>query len=344
MSPYSPRRRGTLLALGAVALAGVLGLAEWALRAADAPRFDACRMGTEEPWSPDPEVGFVLAPHTTVGPGRTNELGLRGAVLPLEKAEGERRVLFVGDSTAWGLDVPEKASFAARSTELLAAAFPGASWTRLNGAVPGHTSFQSLGMLRRLLDYAPDYVVFYVGARNDASRARYFSDSEIPTRLQRLQEPWHEVRVLRLLEAGRDRFFRSLLRKLRPKREQARVTPEVFRENLQQMLESTARSGAGAVVLVPPTSERLLAKYPALPEYSAILEEVAAEFGAPAVPLQDFFRDGDEDALYREDGYHFNESGHAVAAAEIARAVEKLETAGARGEDRSVPSISGSSR
>ena len=100
LSPRSPGRRGALLGLGALALGGVLGLAEWALRSVDAPRFDACRMGAEAPWSPDPEVGFVLAPNTTVGPGRTNELGLRGAVLPLEKAEGERRVLFVGDSTS----------------------------------------------------------------------------------------------------------------------------------------------------------------------------------------------------------------------------------------------------
>ena len=108
---------------------------------------------------------------------------------------------------------------------------------------------------------------------------------------------------------------------MRPKRAQARVVPEAFRENVRAMLDRVRETGAQALVLVPPTSPALGERYPALPEYRAILGELAQEFGVPAIRLQEVFERYPEREVYLEDRYHFREAGHEASAREIVRAV-----------------------
>ena len=100
-----------------------------------------------------------------------NELGLRGPVLPVAKPDGHYRILYVGDSTCWGLKVPLEESFAHRATERIGADHPDTVFEYMIGAVPGYSSYHSTVIVKRLLPRKPDLVVFYVGARNDHSRA-----------------------------------------------------------------------------------------------------------------------------------------------------------------------------
>ena len=306
-----------------VALLVSLLLLEGLLSLLGFPRFDACTPANESPWQPDREAFRVLRPETSIGVGRTNTLGLRGPVLPESRTPGAARILFIGDSTCWGLGVSWEETYAARAAKLAA--------TRLdrfvevvNGCIPGHSSFQARAMLDRLLRFEPDLVVFYLGARNDVDRHRYFPDAQIPDRMARREATWHRVRVFQAAEAAYDGLYKKLLRKPLSLARRSRVSPEDFRENLVALVEATEASGAASIILKPPWSGALLERYPLIPEYQRVLAEMADETNVIVVPLQPAFRARPEAALYQEDLFHFSAAGHEVAAQELASAVVAL--------------------
>lgn len=302
------KRRVALVAAVTVA---VLGLAELTLRAFDLPRFDACRIAPDYA-VPDAELGFRGAPGGHVAGVRLNARGLRGPLLSSPRPPRERRILFLGDSTCWGLGVELDESFAARSAGALGASF-------VLGAFPGYSSYHSAIVLERLLDLEPTLVVLYVGARNDGDRARYFPDAQIPARQARLHAGWHDVRILRLVEVARDRAYHSLFRKLRSREARARVPPEAFRSNLTRMLRRLERAGVPALIVIPPLSRAFEADQPQMRRYREILAEVAPALGVPSVSVDARFADADPDRVYFEDGYHLKPAGHAIVAEEIAK-------------------------
>ncbi|MEE2673321.1 MAG: GDSL-type esterase/lipase family protein [Myxococcota bacterium] len=300
--------RATLVATAIIAS---LCLAEAALRAFDRPRFDACD-ATADYAIPDPELGFRGEPGGEVAGVRLNEHGWRGPALASPKPPGERRILFVGDSTCYGIGVDLADTFAARTAEALGSRF-------LLGAFPGYSSYHSAIVLDRLLRLEPDLVVFYVGARNDGSRARYFPDEDIPKRRARLRAPWHDVRLLRLVEVVRDRGYRRLVRPLRSREARARVPPDVFRSNLRQMVQRLDRAGIEGVIVIPPLSPSFEASQPQMRRYREILAEIAAEHQLRTVSLEDRFEAVAPSRVYFEDKYHLQAPGHAIVAEEITR-------------------------
>jgi lysophospholipase L1-like esterase len=242
-------------------------------------------------------------------------------VLSPSKPSGHRRILFIGDSTCWGLGVPIERSFAALSTRLLGEEDPGQTLEFLVGAFPGYSSYQSKIVLEHLLPMQPDLVVLYVGARNDSTRARYFPDSDIPRRRARLGESWHQVRLLRSMEGLLDRSYRSFFRKLRSEAAGVRVPPEDFLANLAEMAEQLDRVGVKALVVVPPLSEAQAARHPFVQQYRRMLEESAHRHELAMVRLQPSFAGEDPAVVYFEDGYHLSEQGHRIAAEAIRTAV-----------------------
>ena len=294
-------------------------LFEASLSAFDLPRDDACRVPAQGVWLEDPELGPTLRPGADIGSAVVNELGLRGPVLPREKEAQTYRVLFIGDSTVFGLGLPLEETFAHLATSQIGELAPGRHSEYLLGATPGWTSFQSRILLDRLLPYRPDLVVFYVGARNDPDRARYFKDSAWPARQARRQAAWHDVRTLRALEFITDTLWKKWLRRLRPRTWQARVPPDEFEANMKAMLDATRRAGVPAIVLLPPYSESLIAHQRIIPYYQEILRETAVAYGAPHTELQRIFAQHEESALYFGDGIHPSALGHQLIADEIVR-------------------------
>lgn len=101
---------------------------------------------------PGPQRSFGIAGGTHV-----TSQGLRGPE-PGGKAEGERRVLLLGDSTVFGVLVADAETFAVQVEGRLRAR--DARVRVLNGGCPGYSSWQALQALRvRLLPLAPDLVV-----------------------------------------------------------------------------------------------------------------------------------------------------------------------------------------
>jgi lysophospholipase L1-like esterase len=262
--------------------------------------------------------------------GRTNAIGLRGPLLPEVRTPGVLRILYIGDSTCWGLGVEREQTYPARAA-MLAATELDRPVEIVNGCIPGHSSFQARIMLRRLLRFTPDLVVFYLGARNDVDRHRYFRDSEIPARSARKRAAWHGVRVFQATEAAFDGVYKSLLRKPLSLAHRARVSPDEFRKNYHALLEETRDAGVGAIMLMPPWSASLLDRYPLLPEYQQVLLETAQTAGVVAIPLQPEFSPRSEEFVYLEDRLHFSAGGHEIAANQLAPAiVSALDSRGGR--------------
>jgi lysophospholipase L1-like esterase len=319
LSASSPHRGARWLLLAAIGLVSFL-LLEIGLRGLELPRFDACEPRNDFPWQPDAEAFNVLRPHAEIGVGRTNALGLRGPAIREARTPRVARILFVGDSTCWGLGVEYDETFAARSAEIAAQAI-GQPIEIVNGCVPGHSSFQSRVTLERLIRFSPDVVVLYVGARNDVDRHRYFRDAEIPARLARREAAWHRLHVLRALEAGFDGLYKKLLRKPLSHHSRARVPPGDFRQNIEAILDVIATHGARGIVMQPPFSAALLERHPLIPAYQEILSEMARRSAVIGVPLQPVFASRPEADVYQDDRLHFVAAGHELAAHELARAI-----------------------
>ena len=318
MSRARPGGLGKFALLVASVLAAVLAF-EAALRVLGLPSFDACWQVAEPFWQeePDPELGWLYRPGAEVALATVNARGMRGPVLPAAREPGRERLLFVGDSTCFGIWVPLEDTFAARTTAALAAA-RGRGVEYEIAALPGYSSWHSRVSVRRLVEtQRPDHVVFYVGAHNDHGTARYYRDGEIPARLARRHAPWHRVRTLLLLENALDEAWRHWGRKLVPEERSLRVPPDEFADNLRDMLRRTRAAGATALVLSPPWSARQLADRGAIPRYRDALRTVAHEEGAEFLDLQPLFA-GDEATLYQRDAVHLSAAGHARAADAIA--------------------------
>lgn len=117
--------------------------------------------------------------------GWQNYRPLRGlAGIPPRRA-GVARVLAVGDSSCYGVEVAADRTFAARLSEKLGAA-SGREVEVLNGGVAGFSSSQTLAYLERRLTPSvvrPDVILTYVG-HNDAKRTvTGLSDRELAARL-----------------------------------------------------------------------------------------------------------------------------------------------------------------
>ncbi len=158
------------VALACVSLLLALGLAEIGLRLLDLGPL-AVNPDQRHFWRHDPVLGWHSHPGRE-GPFSTeffdvqvsiNSRGLRDAETTLEKPDGIRRVVVIGDSFAWGYGVEQAETF----SSLLESALPATEV--INGGVSGYSTDQALLWLRREgLRYDPDVVVYALSGNDDA--------------------------------------------------------------------------------------------------------------------------------------------------------------------------------
>lgn len=157
------------VALACVSLLLALGFAEIGLRLLDLGPL-AVNPDQRHFWRHDPVLGWHSHPGRE-GPFSTeffdvqvsiNSRGLRDAETTLEKPDGIRRVVVIGDSFAWGYGVEQAETF----SSLLESALPATEV--INGGVSGYSTDQALLWLRRDgIRYAPDVVVYVLSGNDD---------------------------------------------------------------------------------------------------------------------------------------------------------------------------------
>lgn len=308
-------------AFRALAIVAALVLFEVAARALGVPRTDTCWAPKESYWLPDDALGFAYRPGAEVARGTINAIGLRGPV-PSRDA-GVERLLFVGDSSAYGFGVGDGASFWSLATQAYADARPGAHVEPIVAAAPGYGSYHSRVLVERFASYAPRFAIFYVGGYNDHRPRRYFADAEIPARMARRHAAWHDVRVLQSGELIANLVGGWITRRFGGPDERARVPVADFDANVRAMLDAATRAGARSIVLIPPVSPKLAAQRPTIPRYLAILRERAAEAGATVIELGPLF--ADPEVAFLRDQIHPSAVGHARIAAALTAALNAAE-------------------
>jgi lysophospholipase L1-like esterase len=114
---------------------------------------------------PDRELFWSLRPDTRTTWRRTqvsvNHQGTRGADIA-PKQPGEFRILSLGESTTFGVNVSDDETYSARLEQALRQAEPGRRITVINAGVSAYSSFQSVLFLEeRGFAFQPDLVLFY---------------------------------------------------------------------------------------------------------------------------------------------------------------------------------------
>lgn len=307
-----PRVQELVFRTAAIVLS--LLLLEGGLRVLGLPGSDACWAPKESYWVPDDVLGFAYRPGAHVAGGVINAIGLRGPV-PTAMPGERPRILFLGDSSAFGFGVPDAETFWYLASEALDA-------EPVVAAAPGYSSYHSRVLLERFLPQRPEWVVFYVGAYNDYRRRVYYPDVAIPERMARREAAWHQIRSLAAAELVLDKVGRWLRRQSHDPLATVRVAPADFETNLRAMLAATRAAGARSLVLIPPYSEAQRARRGELISlYADTLRRVAASGADRVVELGPVFAEPSRTPLFQADGIHPSTAGQALIADEIESAI-----------------------
>lgn len=277
-----------------------------------------------------------LLPSRITGTLRTNALGMRDREYPAEKPPGSFRILALGDSVTFGVQVPVADTWENQLERALGSRGPpGESFEVLNLGVPGYNTEQSwLRYQRRGAQLGADLVLLQWGS-NDltmsptvlVSRDRvvylYWGDGDHPPTPYRLLpglNAWMLSRSLLYRDLSLSVFV-ALDRWLVPTLEM----DDVRARNLEAILllrdDVTRRGGRLAVVLFPDVTD--LERPVDEADRQDLLRYLGAH-GVRAVDLVPAFRgfDAAQVRLAAGDPVHLNSRGYGVAAEAIHHELE----------------------
>jgi lysophospholipase L1-like esterase len=305
-------------------------------------------------YRPDPRLVFALQPsqdaYTADKPAHINARGLRGQTVPYEKSSGRLRILFLGDSIAFGFGVLQDDTLSAQVSRLLSE--KGLDVETINAAVPAYNTEQEVIFLetegRR---YHPDWVVL-VTCWNDISEKvgmRVTREGSLVTEgAADDPERWQESRTLYELRniLKRSRLLYSVMEGLRVLKGSAsierqailrddilegRQTPQLeagwerIAVALERFRHLASREAYRLLIVAIPIPMALDRPYPKS-EYPSRLEQMSRDLQIPFLDLQPTFAStyhGHESLFIPYDADHPNAAGHALAAREIARAITR---------------------
>lgn len=321
----SPRRRLRNFLLGLLVAVGLLILADQAVgRWVDATPHPGRLVG------PHPVRLWAMRPgRRQVGHGTwvtVNSLGLRGGEqVPREDA---LRVLLLGDSLLFGLELQDEEAPGARLEETLARQSSQPVQV-FNAAVPGYSTVQARCQLEELLPVLrPQVVVMSFLLSNDSTPSPMADERRVPPR-------WLVPLRLALWSTnlGRLGLRRSMPLATDPVSEpfphvdQAgqlpdlpmRVSEEAFQRNLEDIVRSSRRSGVRQVLFlrVPWNAFEPREEYAQL----RIFRSVARVMGADMVDLGRTWGRSEGVRNFQEDRGHLNAHGARVVAEALARPI-----------------------
>lgn len=268
-----------------------------------------------------------------------NERGMRGSLIPFRKAPGERRVVVLGDSVAFGFASPLAERFDSVLMEGLRESGIN-NVSVVNLSVPGYSPWQELDVLRNEgLDYDPD-LVLYAFCLNDV--VDWFW-REIPRGgAPPFQNPiWERSGLLRL---ARTAYHRWQVRRVERDHDGARysmqyVLHEAQTPGVEEMWEKTL-SDIRRMVEVARLNDRRMAimLFPYDGQVRPGDERVhpqrrvvawARDLDVPCLDLVDAFRascrhNPPKGCRLFSDGWHLSALGHEVTAEALRAFLEQI--------------------
>jgi lysophospholipase L1-like esterase len=274
---------------------------------------------------------------------RINGAGYRGPLRPVERTPGVLRVLTLGDSSTFGMNVPYEQCYSSRLEELLTKS--GHPTEVLNGGVIGYTVCQGAERWQQFRDYDPDVVVLAFGAVNEhfpasgphdlakvaASRAGDRPLARLAAWARRELRLVQALARLRIevrggLEADRRARFDAWQRLQEASSAEGhwrgavdwpgvrRVSPDEFEQLLTALVGDVRAAGAVPVLISMPRQRLFEKPNPIARVYTERVERVAAATGAALLDARAGFQTGDptvpEPLQLYLDFFHPSDMGH----------------------------------
>ncbi|MDP8223540.1 MAG: SGNH/GDSL hydrolase family protein [Candidatus Lernaella stagnicola] len=273
----------------------------------------------------------------------TNHAGFRGPEFSDTKPEGVFRVICVGDSTTFGVMVPEPETYARRLEKSLHAKAPRVEV--LNAGVPGTNIFAHRVLLAKtLLPLKPDVIVLYVlfnGRPEVEDIRRKIEGGRAANRVQLALRHSAVYRLLRRLLKGGFALDSDapLAHLVADSGVPGGWVETSFRADLHAVVDQVQHAGAKLVLVYHLTRPGVQARLdrranPALPlgaserfnrRLRGLTRDAAATRGVVFLdPMPAFVRGKSEDKQLFLDDVHFSSHGHAVLAEELTEPLGKL--------------------
>ena len=280
------------------------------------------KVGRGIPMIADLQTRWALAPTTArdrVDNQRINELGLRGAELRAP-APGEARLMTLGDSSVFGVDVLEDDVFSQ-----VAAAQLSRRWARpvrgIIGGVPGYDSGQSLQLLRRVgRAVSPTFVVIG-NIWSDLYRATDGLDAWRINQAWRISPLARRSALYCLLRNALGPLLRPIKVRFIAGREDvgagggglhARVSLGQYAQNLNAIARLARSLGATPVFLLLPAAmdfDQVPLPDPVM-DYREAMRQAARRHGALLLDGVKVFRRTHQEAVWFIDQVHPSPEGH----------------------------------
>ena len=258
-------------------------------------------------WAMSPGVRRNAGAEATI-----HATGLRGDVPESPRADGEERVLILGDSSFFGHGVEDDETLAVYLESAL-----GASGRRvevINGAIPGYSSEQARAMMDEMgWDLEPTLLV--VALLWSDNTWDLFRDGDLLRTAAAFHgNPLAESSFYQLLAGAIDRAkggtgaqIVTWTRKSEwPDQGVRRVDVHRFATNLDYLVREGARRGAGVVFLAPANEEMVNPRRPgesfSWTMYFDAQAAIADHHGVPVVPVLPAFRAAYDAAVASADG------------------------------------------
>ncbi|MBF0287858.1 MAG: SGNH/GDSL hydrolase family protein [SAR324 cluster bacterium] len=259
-----------------------------------------------------------------------NDLGYRGDSFPLEKPEGEFRIVAIGGSTTYSSRVSDNAhTYPAQMEKLLKEQYRCPAIRVINGGMKGYTSFENLiNLMFRVLDLNPDLVIVYQATNDVHTRlvdpVAYRGDNSGYRRQWKIpyQIFWDRLILIRILRVKlginypfsiqnfvgaptqKTRIEKSILLESNP--------PVYFERNLKSMI-ALAQIHPFQLMFATWAHSPHLNDYAANSDYQRAFQEhnnITRKLAQQhQVPLFDFVEQMPQDPKYWHDGRHVNDAG-----------------------------------
>ncbi|MCZ7585547.1 MAG: GDSL-type esterase/lipase family protein [Deltaproteobacteria bacterium] len=259
--------------------------------------------------------------------------GMRDDEIPIEKADGEVRVLALGDSCTFGDGVGNWETYSNVLETLVRSAAPDRPVNVINAGVPGYTSYQVRTYLeQKLLSLEPDVVVVYVGFNDNITSQSGRSDRQLGEENPRdllVQKLFGRLRTYQLINRYLSKARAELARKhleaaardeLGDEETVPRVSSEAFQENLCAIEQLGRQRGFNLIVTTLPHV------FDKEPERNLDVRAAVARCGIDVVDLWSIMKERQAVGLdlYTSDGGHPNVVGHRIVAQSLFRKFQEL--------------------